>query len=182
MYIGIVRKNTIIIPASSQQPISVFAIATDIKKKNKKRPNVFAINKCDTFRNLIAILITIAIASIAAMNANTNTKGKLSVHKYSFNCSILFLFKFYIFLNQRYENKHRLRRNPAQPIKKGYSLHFFIWTQYYLFIFIGNLFAIDEFQHLRHIAFVCIQLLKAMHIIWHNLYPPIICLMNHEIQ
>lgn len=123
MYIGIVRQNTIIIPANSQQPISVFAIATDIKKKNKKRPNVFAINKCDTFRNLIAILITIAIASIAAMNANTNTKGKLSVHKYSFNCSILFCLSS-TYLNQRCKNKHRLRRNPAQPIKKCYCLRF----------------------------------------------------------
>lgn len=140
MYIGIVRQNTIIIPASSQQPISVFAIATDIKKKNKKRPNVFAINKCDTFRNLIAILITIAIASIAAMNANTNTKGKLSVHKYSFNCSILFLFKFYIFLNQRYENKHRLRRNPAQPIKKCYCLRFLYYLEQRLFVLINRFF------------------------------------------
>jgi hypothetical protein len=61
------------------------------------------------------------------MKANTNTKGKLSVHKYSFNCSILFLFKCYIFLNQRCKNKHRLRRNPAQPIKKGYSLHFLLF-------------------------------------------------------
>lgn len=127
MYILDVRKNTVIIPASSQQPISVFAIATDIKKKNTKRPNVLAINKCDTFRNLIAILITIATASIAAMNANTNTKGILSVHKYSCNCSILFLFKFYIFLNQRCKNKHRLRRNPAQPIKNVIAYVFILF-------------------------------------------------------
>ena len=150
MYIGIVRQNTIVIPASSQQPISVFAIATDIKKKNIKSTNVLAINKCDTFRNLIAILITIAIASIAVMKANTNTKGKLSVHKYSFNCSILFLFKFYIILIQRHKNKHRLRRNPAQPIKKNVIAYVFytIRTKDYLFIFIGDIFAIDEFQHI----------------------------------
>lgn len=52
----------------------------------------------------------------------------------------------------------------------------------YLIILISDLFAVDEFQHLRHIAFVGIELLESVHVVGHNFYPPIICLVNHKID